>query len=67
MIKDYFEVPDVEHQGDIDHFTGIIQDAGGEILKVNWSGYDGDSCYIFYRCSSREELEKVKSAMEEFL
>ena len=27
MIKDCFEVPDVEHQGDIDHFTGIIQEA----------------------------------------
>ena len=66
-MKAIFEVPDVEHQGDIDHFTGIIKDAGGEILKVNWSGDDGDSCYIFYRCSSREELEKVKSAMEEFL
>ena len=67
MIKDYFEVPDVEHQGDIDHFTGIIQDAGGKIVKVNWSGYDGDSCYILYRCSNQDEWKNVKSAMEEFL
>ena len=29
MIKDYFEVPDIEHDGDIEHFKGIIQDAGG--------------------------------------
>ena len=33
MIKDYFEVPDVEHPGDIEYFKGIIQDAGG-ILQV---------------------------------
>ena len=31
MIKDYFEVPDVEHDGDIEYFKGIIQDAGGTI------------------------------------
>ena len=55
MIKDYFEVPDVEHHGDIDHFTGIIQDAGGIVTGHSWSGDDGDSCYIFYGCSSREE------------
>ena len=66
-MKAIYEVPDVEHQGDIDHFTGIIQDAGGIITGYSWSGYDGDSCYIFYRCSSREELENVKSVMEEFL
>ena len=67
MIKGYFEIPDVEHQGDIDHFTGIIQDAGGIVTGHSWSGDDGDSCYIFYRCSSRKELENVKSAMEEFV
>ena len=67
MIKDYFEVPDVEHQGNIDHFTGIIKDAGGIVTGHSWSGDDGDSCYIFYGCSSREELANVKSAMEEFL
>lgn len=66
-MKAIFEVPDVEHQGDIDHFTGIIQDAGGIITGYSWSGDDGDSCYIFYGCSSREELENVKSVMEEFL
>ena len=66
-MKAIFEVPDVEHQGDIDHFTGIIQDAGGIVTGHSWSGDDGDSCYIFYGCSSREELANVKSAMEEFL
>ena len=32
MIRDIFEVPDVEHIGDLEHFTSIIQDAGGERL-----------------------------------
>ena len=67
MIKDYFEVPDVEHPGDIEYFKSIIQDAGGIVTGHPWSEYDGDSCYIFYRCSCREELENVKSVMEEFL
>ena len=42
-MKAIFEVPDVEHQGDIDHFTGIIQDAGGIVTGYSWSGDDGDS------------------------
>ena len=67
MIRDIFEVPDVEHIGDLEHFTGIIQDAGGIVTGHSWSGDYGDNCYIFYRCSSREELENVKSVMEEFL
>ena len=67
MIKDYFEVLDVEHPGDIEYFKGIIQDAGGTITGYFWSGYDGDSCYIFYRCSNQDEWKNVKSAMEEFL
>ena len=48
MIRDIFEVPDVEHPGDIEYFKGIIQDAGGTVTGYSWSGYDGDSCYIFY-------------------
>ena len=66
-MKAIFEVPDVEHPGDIEYFKGIIQDAGGIITGHSWSGDDGDSCYIFYRCSSREDLENVISVMEEFL
>ena len=40
MIRDIFEVPDVEHIGDLEHFTGIIQGTGGEIVKVNCPGID---------------------------
>ena len=34
MIKDYFEVPDIEHDGDIEHFKGIIQDAVVTIITT---------------------------------
>ena len=66
-MSNFWGAVHVEHDGDMEYFKGIIQDAGGIITGHSWSGDDGDSCYIFYRCSSREELEKVKSAMEEFL
>ena len=66
-MSNFWGAVHVEHDGDMEYFKGIIQDAGGIITGHSWSGDDGDSCYIFYRCSSREELEKVKSAIEEFL
>ena len=64
MIKDYFEIPDVEHQGDIDHFTGIIQNAGGEILKVNWSGEEDDAAYIIYQCQDKNHQKQILDKLE---
>ena len=49
MIRDIFELHDVEHLGDIDHFTHLIIDAGGTILKVVWNDEDDDdTAYIVY-------------------
>ena len=53
MIRDIFELHDVEHLGDIDHFTHLIIDAGGTILKVVWNDEDDDdTAYIVYQCVS---------------
>jgi hypothetical protein len=54
----------VEHQGDIDHFTGIIQDAGGEILKVNWSGEEDDAAYIVYQCQDKNHQKQILEKLE---
>ena len=64
MIRDIFEVPDVEHIGDLEHFTDIIQDAGGEIVKVNWSGEEYDSAYIIYRCQDKSHQKQILDKLE---
>ena len=63
-MKAIYEVPDVEHQGDIDHFTDIIQDAGGEILKVNWSGEEDETAYIVYRCQDKNHQKRILDKLE---
>ena len=45
-VKNYFIVPDCEHSGDINHYTDIITENGGNILKVNWSGMEDDDAII---------------------
>lgn len=64
MIRDIYEVPDVEHIGDLEHFTGIIQDAGGEIVKVNWSGEEDDVAYIVYQCLGKNHQKQILDKLE---
>lgn len=65
MIKSVFQVPDVEHQGDIDHFTGIIQDAGGTILRVVWNEEeDDDVAYIVFQCRDKSHKKEIKLKLE---
>lgn len=62
-VKNYFIVPDREHSGDINHFTDIITENGGNILKVNWSGMEDDDAIIVYSCPN-EKKELIKTALE---
>ena len=62
--KRHFEVPDVEHIGDLEHFTSIIQDAGGEIVKVNWSGEEDDAAYIIYQCQDKNHQKQILDKLE---
>ena len=64
MIKSVFQIPDVEHQGDIDHFTGIIQDAGGTILRVVWNEEDDDVAYIVFQCRDKKHKKEIKLKLE---
>ena len=63
-MKAIFEVPDVEHIGDLEHFTGIIQGAGGEIVKVNWSGEEDDAAYIVYQCQDKNHQKLILDKLE---
>ena len=63
-MKAIFEVLDIEHQGDIDHFTSIIQDAGGEIVKVYWSGEEYDAAYIIYQCQDKNHQKQILDKLE---
>ena len=65
MYKGKFLVPSVEHQGDIDYFSNIIRNAGGEILREDWSGEEDDYAIIFYQCGSSLELTRIIDALED--
>lgn len=64
MIKSVFQVPDVEHQGDIDYFKSIIQDAGGTILRVVWNEEDDDVAYIVFQCRDKNHKKEIKLKLE---
>ena len=64
MIRDIYEVPDVEHIGYLEHFTSIIQDADGEIVKVNWSGEEDDAAYIVYQCHDKNHQKQILDRLE---
>ena len=65
MIRDIYEVPDVEHSGDIDHFTHLIIDAGGTILKVVWNDEDDDdTAYIVYQCKDKNHQKLILDKLE---
>ena len=65
MIKSVFQVPDVEHQGDIDYFKSIIQDAGGTILRVVWNEEDDDDvAYIVFQCRDKNHKKEIKLKLE---
>ncbi len=53
----------VSIRGDINHYTDIITENGGNILKVNWSGMEDDDAIIVYSCPY-EKKELIKTALE---
>ena len=62
-VKNYFIVPDCEHSGDINHYTDIITENGGNILKVNWSGMEDDDA-ILVCGNSYQENQQHNAALE---
>ena len=64
MYKGKFFVPSIEHQGDIDYFSSVIRDAGGDITREYWDGEEDGNAIIFYQCQSKEQLAKVERALD---
>ena len=60
MKKALIVIPDVEHTGDIDHFTNIVISSGGRILETRWSGEDGDDAYIVLECRDDAHLKHIR-------
>lgn len=58
-MKTLFIVPDVEHNGDIDHFKEVITKAGGTVIETRWSGNEEDDAYIVFECKDTKHAELI--------
>ena len=65
MLKSRFWVPSVEHEGDMQYFSEVITDAGGDVVKEYWDGEEDGDAYILFLCENKETLDKVKSALQD--
>ncbi|MCQ2050920.1 MAG: hypothetical protein MJY74_01750 [Bacteroidaceae bacterium] len=65
MASGVFFIPDIEHEGDIQHCRSIIQDNGGDIVKVVWNGEPDDDAYIVFSASSIQQVNNIKSILQD--
>lgn len=65
MASGVFFIPDIEHEGDIQHYRSIIQDNGGEIIKVVWNGEPDDDAYIVFSAPSMQQVSNIKSILQD--
>ena len=64
MAKGIFNVPDVEHIGDILHYESLIQDNGGTQVRHFWNGEEGDEAIIVFFAETEEKTKNIKSILE---
>ena len=64
MAKGIFNVPDVEHIGDILHYESLIKDNGGSHVKHFWNGEEGGECFIVFFAETEEKIKNIKSILE---
>ena len=64
MAKGIFNVPDVEHIGDIQHYESLIKDYGGSHVKHFWNGEEGDEAIIVFFAETEEKIKNIKSILE---
>ena len=64
MAKGIFNVPDVEHIGDIQHYESLIKDNGGTQVKHFWNGEEGGECFIVFFADTEEKNNHIKSILE---
>ena len=64
MAKGIFNVPDVEHMGDILHYESLIKDYGGTQVRHFWNGEEGDEAIIVFFAETEERIKNIKSILE---
>ena len=64
MAKGIFNVPDVEHMGDILHYESLIKDYGGSHVKHFWNGEEDGECFIVFFAETEERIKNIKSILE---
>ena len=64
MAKGIFNVPDVEHIGDILHYESLIKDNGGTQVRHFWNGEEGDEAIIVFFAETEEKIKNIKSILE---
>lgn len=65
MAKGIFTIPDIEHEGDIQHYRSLIIQNGGRIEKVAWNGSEDDEAYIVFSADSERQVENIIQAIED--
>ena len=64
MAKGKFNVPDVEHIGDILHYESLIKDNGGTQVKHFWTGEEDGEAIIVFFAETEEKIKNIKSILE---
>lgn len=64
MAKGVFYIPDIEHEGDMQHYRTLIIDNGGEIIKVVWNGEEDDDAYIAFSAPTQQQVQTIKTILE---
>lgn len=64
MKKGIFYIPDIEHEGDMQHYRTLIIDNGGEIIKAVWNGEPDDDAYIVFSAPNQQQEQTIKTILE---
>ena len=65
MAKSIFRVPDIEHEGDLQHYESLIIDNGGKVIKTVWSGEPDDDAYIIYEAETDQQVSNIRQILEQ--
>lgn len=57
--KAQYFIADCEHEGDIRRAEQEVTAAGGFVDGTEWDGHDCGEAWVYFHCSTAEELEKA--------
>ena len=65
MIKAVYPIPDIEHDGDLQHYRTLITENGGEVIKVVWNGAPDDDAYIVFSAPTQQQVQTIKTILQD--